>query len=78
MDKKKKAKMVQHEGYYDYMLRRYREEDSKILNNENTAAIMRREIIEMQKTIHVLQMRVKELVEDNLKMKEENANLHNN
>ena len=75
--------MVQNEGYYDYMMRRSREEDIRkedIRNRgqQSVAAMMRNEIMEMQKTVHVLQMRVKELTEQNDRLKEENANIHNN
>jgi len=75
--------MVQNEGYYDYMMRRSREEDIRkedIRNRgqQSVATMMRNEIIEMQKTVHVLQMRVKELTEQNDRLKEENANIHNN
>ena len=81
--------MVSREGYYDYIIRRHREEDAKTksLVNRNTErpleqstiiTIMRKEIIEMQKSIHHMQMRIKKLAEDNYRLKEENANLHNN
>ena len=75
--------MVQNEGYYNYMMRRSREEDMRkedIRNRgqQSVATMMRNEIIEMQKTIHVLQVRVKELTEQNDRLKEENANIHNN
>ena len=70
--------MVQNEGYYDYMMRRSREEDVRNRGQQSVATTMRNEIIEMQKTVHVLQMRVKELTEQNDRLKEENANIHNN
>ena len=78
MDKKKEARMVQHEGYYDYMLRRSREENMKNKNHQSIATMMRNEIIEMQKTIHALQIRVKELREKNDRLEAENANIHDN
>ena len=69
--------MVSREGYYDYMLRRSREEDAKNEGN-STVSLLRREIIEMQRSTHALQMRVKALAEDNYRLKVQNANLHNN
>jgi len=70
--------MVQDERYYEYMGRRLREEDKQNYSFSPTENLMRQEIIEMQKSIHALQMRIKELAEENRKMKEQNANLHNN
>ena len=72
--------MVSREGYYDYMLRRNREEDAKNknLNKITIVDLMKKEITEMQKSIHLLQMRIKELAEDNYILKEQNANLYNN
>ena len=70
--------MVSREGYYDYMLRRTREENTKDKDNDSIVPLMRREITEMQRSIHALQMRVKELAEDNHRLKEQNANIHNN
>tara|TARA_R110001592_G_scaffold287013_1_gene555668 strand:- start:110 stop:304 length:195 start_codon:yes stop_codon:yes gene_type:complete len=64
--------MVQREGYYDYMLRRSREEDSR-----GRSAILEHTIQEMQKEIHALQMSVKKLSEENYRLKQ-NANIHNN
>ena len=64
--------MVQREGYYDYMLRRSREEDSR-----GRSAILEHTIQEMQKEIHALQMSVKRLSDENYRLKE-NANIHNN
>jgi len=62
--------MVSREGYYDYMTRRNREEDAKNEGNDSIVALMRREITEMQSSIHALQMRVKELAEENHRLKE--------
>jgi len=62
--------MVSREGYYDYMLRRSREEDAKNEGNNSTVSLLRREITEMQSSIHALQMRVKELAEENHRLKE--------
>ena len=70
--------MVSREGYYDYMLRRGREEDTKDNNGDSIETLLRREIVEMQKSIHHMQMRIKKLAEDNYRLKEENANIHNN
>jgi hypothetical protein len=55
-----------------------RKEDIRNRGQQSVATMMRNEIIEMQKTVHVLQMRVKELTEQNDRLKEENANIHNN
>jgi len=70
--------MVSREGYYDYMLRRSREEDTKDNDGDSIETLLRREIVEMQKSIHHMQMRIKKLAEDNYRLKEENANIHNN
>ena len=70
--------MVQREGYYNYMLRRSREEDTKDNDGDSIETLLRREIVEMQKSIHHMQMRIKKLAEDNYRLKEENANIHNN
>ena len=70
--------MVQREGYYNYMLRRSREEDTKDNDGDSIETLLRREIVEMQRSTHALQMRVKSLAADNYRLKEENANLHNN
>jgi hypothetical protein len=61
--------MVSREGYYDYMLRRTREENAKDKDNISIIALARREITEMQKSIHALQVRVKELAEENHRLK---------
>jgi FtsZ-binding cell division protein ZapB len=60
------------------MLRRSREEDTKDIDGDSIETLLRREIVEMQKSIHHMQMRIKELAEDNYRLKEENANIHNN
>jgi len=52
------------------MTRRNREEDAKNEGNDSIVALMRREITEMQSSIHALQMRVKELAEENHRLKE--------
>ena len=53
----------------DYMLRRTREENAKDKDNISIIALARREITEMQKSIHALQVRVKELAEENHRLK---------
>ena len=70
--------MVQNEGYYDKIQEDIRKEDIRNRGQQSVATMMRNEIIEMQKTVHVLQMRVKELTEQNDRLKEENANIHSN
>ncbi len=70
--------MVQREGYYNYMLRRSREEDTKDNDGDSIETLLRREIVEMQKSIHALQMRNKALAEENYRLKKQNANIHNN
>jgi len=62
----------QREGYYDYMLRRSKEENSK-----GKSDILEQTIQEMQKEIHELQMIVKRLSDENHRLKQ-NANIHNN
>ena len=75
--------MVQHEGYYDYMLRRLREEgeddnelreldftDSPHGGVSSSGSIVRREMYEMQKVVHALQIRVKELSAENKELRE--------
>ena len=62
----------QREGYYDYMLRRSKEENSK-----GKSDILEQTIQEMQKEIHALQMSVKRLSDENHRLKQ-NANIHNN
>tara|TARA_R110002020_G_scaffold322913_1_gene538656 strand:+ start:72 stop:269 length:198 start_codon:yes stop_codon:yes gene_type:complete len=62
----------QREGYYDYMLRRSKEENSK-----GKSDILEQTIQEMQKEIHALQMSVKRLSDENHRLRQ-NANIHNN
>ena len=64
--------MVQHEGYYDYMLRRTKEENVKEITDPAILTIQ-----EMQKEIHGLQIRVKQLSDENYRLRE-NANICNN
>jgi hypothetical protein len=73
LEKQGNTRMVQYEGYYDYMLRRTREENAKEMPIDPVTLTMQ----EMQKEIHALQMRVKKLSDENYRLKE-NANIHNN
>ena len=59
------------ERYYDWMLWKMRQEKKKEPVVMTTEEVMKREIADMQASIHHLQMRVKELSEENLQMKEE-------
>ena len=56
--------------YYDWMLWKMRQEDrgKKVMTKED---IYKKEIAEMQSSIHHLQMRVKELSEENREIKEQ-------
>ena len=58
------------ERYYDWMLWKMRQEDRgrKVMTKED---IYKKEIAEMQSSIHHLQMRVKELSEENREIKEQ-------
>ena len=62
------------ERYYDWMLWKMRQEERKmkIMTKEE---MMKKEIAEMQSSVHHLQMRVKELSEETEAYKQENANL---
>ena len=55
--------------YYDWMLWKMRQEKAKEPVVMTTEEMMKKEIAEMQSSIHYLQMRVKELVEENEKLK---------
>ena len=55
--------------YYDWMLWKMRQEKAKEPVVMTTEEIMKKEIAEMQSSIHHLQIRVKELVEENEKLK---------
>tara|TARA_Y100001937_G_C7037576_1_gene293088 strand:+ start:690 stop:905 length:216 start_codon:yes stop_codon:yes gene_type:complete len=57
-----------HEGYYDYMLRRSKEEIPLNLK-QNTDDVLKNTIREMQKEIHSLQIRVKELHKENYELR---------
>ena len=55
--------------YYDWMLWKMRQEKAKEPVVMTTEEMMKKEIAEMQSSIHHLQMRVKELVDENEKLK---------
>ena len=57
--------------YYDWMLWKMRQEKAKEPVVMTTEEVMKKEIAEMQSSIHHLQIRVKELVEENEKLKSE-------
>ena len=73
MERKTNTKVVhdpEPERYYDWMLWKMRQEDrgKKVMTKED---IYKKEIAEMQSSIHHLQMRVKELSEENREIKEQ-------
>ena len=73
MERKTDTKVVhdpEPERYYDWMLWKMRQEDrgKKVMTKED---IYKKEIAEMQSSIHHLQMRVKELSEENREIKEQ-------
>ena len=55
--------------YYDWMLWKMRQEKAKEPVVMTTEEMMKKEISEMQSSIHHLQIRVKELIEENEKLK---------
>ena len=55
--------------YYDWMLWKMRQEKAKEPVVMTTEELMKKEIADMQSSIHHLQIRVKELVEENEKLK---------
>jgi predicted RNase H-like nuclease (RuvC/YqgF family) len=55
--------------YYDWMLWKMRQEKAKEPVVMTTEEMMKKEIADMQSSIHHLQIRVKELVEENEKLK---------
>jgi len=55
--------------YYDWMLWKMRQEKAKEPVVMTTEEMMKKEIAEMQSSIHHLQIRVKELIEENEKLK---------
>ena len=73
MERKTNTKVVhdpEPERYYDWMLWKMRQEDKgkKVMTKED---IYKKDIAELQSSIHHLQMRVKELSEENREMKEQ-------
>jgi len=72
--------MVSDERYYDYMARRLREEEEKesILKEKHshTNGLML-DMAELTKCHYQVLIRNKELIEENEKLREENADLHN-
>ncbi len=71
MDKKNNTALDDPEPqrYYDWMLWKMRQEKAKEPVVMTTEEVMKKEIAEMQSSIHHLQIRVKELVEENEKLK---------
>ena len=57
------------ERYYDWMLWKMRQEKAKEPIVMTPEEMMKKEIADMQSSIHHLQIRVKELVEENEKLK---------
>ena len=57
------------ERYYDWMLWKMRQEKAKEPVVMTTEEMMKKEIADMQSSIHHLQICVKELVEENEKLK---------
>ena len=55
--------------YYDWMLWKMRQEKAKEPVVMTTEEMMKKEIADMQSSIHHLQIRFKELVEENEKLK---------
>ena len=62
------------ERYYDWMLWKMRQEERKV-KIMTPEEVMKKEIADMQSSIHHLQMRVKELGEETEAYKQENTNL---
>ena len=71
--------MVQREGYYEYMGRRLREEEKvSTIEEEHTHTNgLMLDMKELTKCHYQVLIRNKELLEEVEKLKEENANLHN-
>ena len=57
------------ERYYDWMVWKMRQEKAKEPVVMTTEEMMKKESAEMQSSIHHLQIRVKELIEENEKLK---------
>ena len=66
--------MVQREGYYEYMARRLREEG---VFDDARGKLYELDMAELQGAYYNVLKRNKELLEEVEKLKEENANLHN-
>ena len=66
--------MVQREGYYEYMGRRLREEG---VFDDARGKLYELDMAELQGAYYNVLKRNKELLEEVEKLKEENANLHN-
>jgi|TARA_B110000503_G_C6927730_1_gene321454 hypothetical protein len=65
--------MVSDERYYDYMARRLKEEEDKLISRTE----YERAVKELNDMYYKLIIRNKELIEENEKLRNENADLHN-
>ena len=65
--------MVSDERHYDYMARRLREEEAKVISRTE----YERAVKELNDMYYKLIIRNKELIEENEKLRNENADLHN-
>jgi len=72
--------MVSDERYYDYMARRLREEEEKesVIEEEHTHTNgLMLDMAELTKCHYQVLIRNKELIEENEKLRKDNADLHN-
>ena len=72
--------MVSDERYYEYMGRRLREEEEKesVIKEEHTHTNgLMLDMAELTKCHYQVLIRNKELIEENEKMRKDNADLHN-
>ena len=72
--------MVSDERYYDYMARRLREEEEKesVIEEEHTHTNgLMLDMKELTKCHYQVLIRNKELIEENEKLRKDNADLHN-
>ena len=72
--------MVSDERYYDYMGRRLREEEEKesVIKEEHTHTNgLMLDMAELTKCHYQVLIRNKELIEENEKLRKDNADLHN-
>ena len=72
--------MVSDERYYEYMGRRLREEEEKesVIEEEHTHTNgLMLDMAELTKCHYQVLIRNKELIEENEKLRKENADLHN-